>query len=213
MSKLTHKGAVLEVDRDDIVIEFDERKPTVNPHRKKDEVWESRNRTIFYHPLQQKMRGAFIPGRTPHDTARYSGSGRVAPPELPGMMLALNVRLRRLRVIEPIVHMLDQDKLTAELLASQNMQPTDGVEFNREGVRESLSDNQLATHWYWMKRHVDGQTATLVQGEFGERPNGRVIIHAGYKGPPYDPKTRTGIPRFQDEVDHFIGRSEAVDAG
>ncbi|MHC4407162.1 MAG: hypothetical protein ACYTG0_46715 [Planctomycetota bacterium] len=172
----------------------------------------SGNNQIYYLPLDIVHRGRWDDGRVQITTNR-GGEAVKAGTIIPGIHLALSVSKRRFRVRDPI----HESRELQRLLLKINGQPEDTkINFDQvEVLKKDMPDDDLATHWHWMKRLVDIGQATIVQGKFGDkRPKGRVLVNRSpsSRNFPYDRNTKFGEPRFEDEFNHLLGRNQPQEA-
>jgi hypothetical protein len=172
----------------DIVIELDE--PT--------------NCNVFYKPLGVVLRSAWSQGKHRGSYLRSDLNPDVAnTPDVPGLMLCLNVEKRSFRVIDPLNHIPSKDAFCKRL--SQHA-GRDGISPVPDEQWQNLREEKLATHWYWMKQEVERGRAKLINGKFGAKPAGRIVYDESritqIPEARYDPKTGKGLPHYLDEKLH-----------
>lgn len=125
------------------------------------EVGDDRNRQIQFPPSKQILRGKWTIQGMGHAEGAQRGFGRMPP--IPGMRVELDPKNKRARVFDPLglsdmANVLAEANAVVKAAFSHEMRPQD------ESVFPSMSQDQLASWAYWMRRLVDDGKATMVEG-------------------------------------------------
>ncbi len=149
------------------------------------EIGNDHNDMIMFDPLQKWLRGRWQKsGLSPGERSTSHDPRQV--PDLPGLHVEVDANGHEARVFDPLSqdgHRETMANLNA-LLKKRNQpetQPMDTQDFR------GMSDEQIASWVYHLRRLVDKGDATVVQGDITKQPKGRIkqcYFQPGHLGEP-----------------------------
>lgn len=154
------------------------------------------NASVLFHPLMKPLRGRWLDSRIPSGMGEGQSHVRDIK-DVPGQRIALDVQSKKGRVFDPIGDP-EYQQLRVEIrqkwMTGSSMQPV--LQTPAEPIPEqeyNLTQEQVATWWYWMKRLCDEKQCRHVAGSWGKQPEGRIKVNF------YDWNRQN--PQYKDQFD------------
>lgn len=112
------------------------------------------NESLYFRPLQRRLRGRFDYARDSEPQSKLAASNFTAP--IPGLRLAFDFATNTATLVDPL-HDSEHESLREQLIAKGH----------RLGPERETFENQDAVTWcFWMQRAVEAGTARILEGEF-----------------------------------------------
>jgi len=160
------------------------------------ELDDGKNGNMMFPPTQTIYRGSFKRENLP--AGATSASGLLAMPTLPGFLISLSFSERRGRILDPLGFESNKqlfDKwgsfLSGGAAGMQKLSP------EPPKVVENMTDNQLATWHYHMRRLCQANHASLKRGAFREKVKGTARVDF-FDSNPFGPKTEEEMEQYRN---------------
>lgn len=133
------------------------------------EISTPKNQSVFFPPVQQTLRGAWVKDRLQRNAS--SDRGLMEIPDTPGIRVHLNIETRVARITDPL---LDPENVTKYDELKIKHKAVFGETRGWPEVKYKLPDaNAVKTWFYWMQRLCSQNQAILREGDFTKKVPGR----------------------------------------
>lgn len=167
------------------------------------EIRAPKNEDVMFEPMRSKLRSAWRRAGLPAGSTSRSAH-LLSLPDLPGMRVCLTPSQRVGKVVDPLGFDENQTLLLEANAVFRNL-PSHRKDQHPapDRVYTKLTQDDVATWFYWMKRLVDKGEAVVVSGSLDRKPpEGRIRV-GGFD-------SRHTAPRYKDQWDR-IKAGENVD--
>ncbi len=121
------------------------------------EMSDANNSNIFFDPLGKTLRGAL-------DVSKVASKGKaLAVGNVPGLRVGLTLRAKRARVFDPLGLPNEQARLD-HINEARGRTFEKAIKPCTQETYTNMTDNELATFLYWMRRYVQEKKAVVVTG-------------------------------------------------
>ena len=166
------------------------------------EVASALNSNLWFRPCERILRGRFAIENVPHGSTPDELAQIFRGNPLPGLYITVDPSRRTAEVRDPMGDPQRKDQLAevvrrikaARVVMAWNEEPT----FEKTDRRENLSDTDIKTWLYWMRRAVDSGHAEVVHGSL---PRLVEIMKLPGRTAMLPSQTAKGAPRFYEDLE------------